>query len=92
MNIFSNRLPQPHGSFDSGASFFLQMAEDELRAWLRQHGYGERYIEQELGQLREARKRHGLLGPAQPTENEKTRDSVVDQAAQRRRRKEVDGR
>ena len=85
MNILTSRLPQPRRSVDSAASFFLQMTEDELRAWLRQHGYSEHYVEQELMQLREARERHGLAGPAHRETEETAGGGPVDRAAERRR-------
>jgi len=42
---------------------FLQMEEEEYRELLRQDGFSEHYIENELKDLREARQRYGLPGP-----------------------------
>jgi hypothetical protein len=45
------------------AFMHMQMPEEEYRELLREHGYDERHIENELKNLREARQRYGLPGP-----------------------------
>ena len=79
-----DRLPQPRGGWASPV-LFLEMTEDEYRALLQQHGYGDRYIEKELQQLREARQRHDLPGPPEPKNEKPEGDSVLDRMARRRR-------
>jgi hypothetical protein len=61
------------------------MPEDEYRALLQQHGYGDRYIEKELRLLSEARQRHDLPGPPEPKNEKPTGDSVLDRMARRRK-------
>lgn len=85
MNIFSGRLPQPRSSTTSGAQFFLRMTEEEYRTWLKERGFSDHYIEQELRQLREVRDRLGLPGPAKPEAEETAGGGPFDRAAERRR-------
>jgi hypothetical protein len=64
---------------------FLQMEEEEYREALREHGFSEHHIENELRELREARQRHGLPGPPEP-EKKDDRDRVFDRLAKRRKK------
>jgi len=78
-----DRLPQPRGGWASPV-LFLEMTEDEYRALLQQHGYGDRYIEKELRLLSEARQRHDLPGPPEQKAKKPEGDSVLDRLARRR--------
>jgi hypothetical protein len=64
---------------------FMQMEEEEYRELLREHGFSEHHIENELKGLREARQRYGLPGPPEP---QKTDDpgGVFDRLANRRKK------
>jgi hypothetical protein len=64
---------------------FLQMDEKEYRAWLRDQGFGEHYIENELKELREARQRYGLPGPPEPAKKDDA-GGPFDRLAKRRRK------
>ena len=64
---------------------FLQMEEEEYRELLRQDGFSEHYIENELKELREARQRYGLPGPPEPAKKD-DRDGVFDRLANRRKK------
>ena len=64
---------------------FLQMDEGEYRAWLRDHGFSEHYIENELKKLSEARQRYGLPGPPEPAKKDDA-DGPLDRLAKRRRK------
>jgi hypothetical protein len=81
---FIDRLPRPRGGWASALPF-LDMTEDEYRAWLRERGYGERYIENELRELREARQRHDLPGPSESKREETADSGLFDWLAKRRR-------
>ena len=84
MNIFSDRLPRPRGGWVSPLPF-LRMTEEEYRTRLKEGGFSDHYIEQELRKLREARERHGLAGPAHRETEETAGGGPVDRAAERRR-------
>jgi len=62
------------------------MTEEEHRAWLRERGYSEHAIENEIKELREARRRHHLPEPAQPKKEETAGGGLFDRLAKRRRR------
>ena len=79
-----HRLPQPGGGWASPLPF-LDMTEEEYRALLQQYGYGDRYIEKELRQLREARQRHDLPGPPEPKNEKPTGGGPFDRLARRRK-------
>jgi hypothetical protein len=64
---------------------FMQMEEEEYRELLREHGFGEHYIENELKDLREARQRYGLPGPPELAKKD-DRDGVFDRLAKRRKK------
>lgn len=83
---FRDRLPRPRGGWASPLTF-LQMPEDEYRALLKEHGYGDRYIDKELEQLRQARQRHGLPGPPEPKKEKPTGGGPFDRLAKRRKKR-----
>ena len=64
---------------------FMQMEEEEYRELLREHGFSEHYIENELRELREARRRHQLPGPPEPAKKDDA-DGPFDRLAKRRRK------
>ena len=82
---FRDRLPRPGGGWASPL-FFLNMTEEEHRAWLREQGYSDHAIENELRQLREARQRHDLPGAPEPKKEETGGGGILDRLAKRRRR------
>ena len=81
-----SRVPQPSGGWASPLPF-LQMTEEEYRALLKERGYGARYIQEELRQLREARRRHNLPGRPEVEEAKAAGDSIFDRLAERRKRR-----
>ena len=64
---------------------FLQMEEEEYRELLREHGFSEHYIENELRELREARRRHQLPGPPEPAKKDDA-GGPFDRLAKRRKK------
>ena len=82
---FRDRLPSPRDGWASPLPF-LEMPEEEYRAWLKEQGYSEHAIENELKELREARRRHDLPGPAEPKKEETAGGGLFDRLAKRRRR------
>ncbi len=86
-----SRVPQPRGGWASPLPF-LQMTEDEYRVFMKERGYGDRYVEEELRQLREARQRHNLPGPPEAKEGKVASEGVFDRLAKRRKqgREETD--
>jgi hypothetical protein len=64
---------------------FLEMPEEEYRELLRDHGYSEHHIENELKELREARQRYGLPGPPEPAKKDE-HDGPFDRLAKRRKK------
>ncbi len=64
---------------------FLQMEEEEYRELLREHGFSEHHIENELRDLGEARRRHQLPGPPEPAKKDE-HDGPLDRLAKRRKR------
>ena len=84
-----SRVPQPRGGWASPVAF-LQMAEEEYRALLRERGYSDQYIDEELRQLEEARQRHNLPGPPEAKEGKVASESVFDRLAKRRKRRRED--
>ena len=64
---------------------FLEMDEKEYRAWLRDQGFSEHYIENEPKELREARQRYGLPGPPELAKKDDA-DGPLDRLAKRRRK------
>ena len=67
------------------AFMHMQMAEEEYRELLRQDGFSEHYIENELKKLREARQRYGLPGPPELAKKDDA-DGPLDRLAKRRRK------
>jgi hypothetical protein len=63
------------------------MTEDGYRALLKEHGYGDRYIEKELRLLSEARQRHDLPGPPEPKNEKPTGGGPFDRLAGRRKKR-----
>ena len=61
------------------------MPEEDYRKLLREHGFGEHYIENELKLLREARQRYGLPGPPEPQKKDDP-SGPFDRLAKRRRK------
>jgi len=61
------------------------MTEEEYRALLKDQGYSDHYIENELRRLREARQRHDLPGPPESKKEEKAGSGPLDRLAKRRR-------
>ena len=84
---FRDRLPHPRGGWASPL-FFLNMTEEEHRAWLRERGYSEHAIENEIKELREARRRHHLPAPTEPKKEETGGGGLFDRLARRRARGE----
>ena len=82
---FRDRLPHPRGGWAS-AQPFLEMTEEEYRAWLKEQGYSEHAIENEFKRLREARQRHDLPGAPEPKKEETGGGGILDRLAKRRRR------
>ena len=82
---FRDRLPHPRGGWASPL-FFLNMTEEEHRAWLRERGYSEHAIENEIKELREARRRHDLPAPTEPKKEETAGSGLFYRLAKRRRR------
>jgi len=64
---------------------FMQMEEEEYRELLREHGFSEHYIENELRELREARRRHQLPGPPEPAKKDDA-GGPFDRLAKRRKK------
>jgi hypothetical protein len=62
------------------------MPEEDYRELLRQDGFSEHYIENELKELREARRRHELPGPPELAKKDDA-DGPFDRLAKRRRKK-----
>jgi len=79
-----DRLPRPQGGWASALPF-LQMTEEKYRALLKEQGYSDHYIENELRRLREARQRHDLPGPPVSKKEEKAGSGPLDRLAKRRR-------
>ena len=67
------------------AFMHMQMAEEEYRELLRQDGFSEHYIENELKELREARQRYGLPGPPEPAKKDDA-GGPFDRLAKRRKK------
>jgi len=82
---FRDRLPHPRGGWAS-AQPFLEMTEEEYRAWLKGQGYSDHAIENEVRELREARRRHHLPRPAEPKNEDTGGGGILDRLAKRRRR------
>ncbi len=61
------------------------MPDDEYREWLKERGYGEHAIENELKERREERQRHNLPGPAEPKKDQIVVGGLFDRLAKRRR-------
>ena len=68
---------------------FIEMPEEDYRKLLREHGFGEHYIENELKVLREARQRYGLPGPPELAKKDDA-GGPFDRLAKRRRKGEGD--
>jgi len=64
---------------------FLQMEEEEYRELLRERGFSEHYIDNELKDLREARQWYGLPGPPEPQKKDDA-GGPFDRLAKRRRK------
>ena len=86
---FRDRLPSPRDGWASPLPF-LEMPEEEYRAWLKEQGYSEHGIENELKELREARRRHDLPGPAEPKKEETAGGGLLGRLARRRRQRADD--
>ena len=84
---FRHRLPRPRGGWASPL-FFLNMTEEEHRAWLRERGYSEHAAENELRELDQARQRHDLPGAPEPKKEETGGGGILDRLAKRRARRE----
>jgi hypothetical protein len=82
---FRDRLPHPRGGWAS-AQPFLEMTEEEYRAWLKEQGYSEHAIENDIKELREARRRHDLPAPTEPKKEETAGSGLFYRLAKRRRR------
>jgi hypothetical protein len=81
---FKNRI-RPANWASPLAFLHMQMPEEEYRELLREHGYGEQHIENELKLLRKARQRYGLPGPPEPARKDDP-SSPFDRLAKRRRK------
>ena len=68
---------------------FIEMPEEEYRELLREHGFSEHHIENELKELREARQRYGLPGPPELAKKDDA-GGPFDRLAKRRRKGEGD--